>query len=213
MNRLRPSAFAALVFAACAPAINTASELPTRVPAVFPSGWRYPSGGPATFAEHAMVTTNSPLASEAGIEILRAGGNAVDAAVAVGFALAVAYPEAGNIGGGGYMVIRFADGRTAALDYREVAPRAAFRDMYLDSKGKLTNMGLVGRAASGVPGAVAGLTAALAKYGTMPLDKVMAPAIRLASEGFVVDKGVAGAIETDTIIPRFAGADIFVPGG
>ncbi len=161
-----------------------------------------------------MVATNSPLASTAGLEILRAGGNAVDAAVAVGFAMAVAYPEAGNIGGGGYMIIRLADGRSAALDYREVAPGAAFRDMYLDSTGNLTKMGIVGRAASGVPGAVAGLTAALAKYGTMPLDKVMAPAIRLASEGFIVDSALAQSVlEKDTSIRRFAGAEIFLPGG
>lgn len=161
-----------------------------------------------------MVASNSPLASEAGLEILRAGGNAVDAAVAVGFAMAVSYPEAGNIGGGGYMIIRLADGRTAALDYREVAPGAAFRDMYLDSTGNLTKMGVVGRAASGVPGAVAGLTAALAKYGTMPLDKVMAPAIRLASEGFIVDSALAQSVlEKDTLIRRFAGAEIFLPGG
>ena len=160
-----------------------------------------------------MVTSNSPLASYAGVEILRAGGNAVDAAVAVGFAMAVTYPEAGNIGGGGYMVIRLADGRTAALDYREMAPAAAFRDMYLDSTGKLTRMGVVGRAASGVPGAVAGLTAALAKYGTMPLEKVMAPAIKLASEGFIVDSANASSIKGDTIIRRFAGADIFLSGG
>jgi gamma-glutamyltranspeptidase/glutathione hydrolase len=161
-----------------------------------------------------MVASNSPLASEAGLEILRAGGNAVDAAVAVGFAMAVAYPEAGNIGGGGYMIIRLADGRTAALDYREVAPGAAFRDMYVDSTGNLTKMGVVGRAASGVPGAVAGLTAALSKYGTMPLDKVMAPAIRLASEGFIVDSALAQSVlEKDTIIRRFAGAEIFLRGG
>ena len=161
-----------------------------------------------------MVASNSPLASEAGLEILRAGGNAVDAAVAIGFAMAVTYPEAGNIGGGGYMIIRLADGRTAALDYREVAPLAAFRDMYVDSTGNLTRTGVVGRAASGVPGAVAGLTAALATYGTMPLDKVMAPAIRLASEGFIVDSALAQSVlEKDTIIRRFAGAEIFLRGG
>ena len=207
-----------LLIIACAPSVTTISDdssaLPPRERAVFPSGWRYPSGRSAAFAEHAMVASNSPLASAAGLEILRAGGNAIDAAVAVGFAMAVAYPEAGNIGGGGYMIIRLADGHTAALDYREVAPRAAFRDMYLDSAGNLTKAGVVGHAASGVPGAVAGLTSALAKYGTMPLDKVMAPAIRLASEGFIVDSALAQSVaEKDTIIRRFAGADIFLPGG
>jgi gamma-glutamyltranspeptidase/glutathione hydrolase len=129
-----------------------------------------------------MISSDAPLASEAGIEILKKGGNAVDAAVAVGFALAVVYPEAGNIGGGGYMVIHMADGRAAALDYREIAPLAATRNMYLDSEGNLTDKSVVGPLASGVPGAVAGLTAALAKYGTMKLADVMAPAIRYAEE-------------------------------
>jgi len=184
-NASLQTALLALLLVACAPSVQTTTEgsgdVPPRAAAVFPSGWRYPSGKPATFAQHAMVASGSRLASEAGVEILRAGGNAVDAAVAVGFALAVAYPEAGNIGGGGYMVIRFADGRTTALDYREVAPGAAYREMYIDSAGQLTKAGLVGRAASGVPGAVAGLTEALARYGSLSLDKVMAPAIRMAA--------------------------------
>ena len=161
-----------------------------------------------------MVASNSRLASEAGTEILRAGGNAVDAAVAVGFALTVSLPEAGNIGGGGYMVIRMADGRTAAIDYREVAPAAALRDMYIDSSGTLTKSGVVGRAASGVPGSVAGLTAALARYGTMPLDKVMAPAIRMATEGIIVDSALAASVTSKAALLRqFAGDQTFLPGG
>jgi gamma-glutamyltranspeptidase/glutathione hydrolase len=161
-----------------------------------------------------MVASNSRLASEAGTEILRAGGNAVDAAVAVGFALTVSLPEAGNIGGGGYMVIRLADGRTAAIDYREAAPAAASRDMYIDSTGVLTKAGVVGRAASGVPGAVAGLTAALARYGTMPLEKVMAPAIRMAADGIIVDNALAASVAGKAaLIRQFAGSDIFLPGG
>src|SRR5205823_15122413 len=111
---------------------------------VFPDTWAYKSGRAAVFGAHAMIASDAPLASEAGVEILRRGGNAVDAAVAVGFALAVTYPEAGNIGGGGYMIIRMADGRTAAIDYREIAPLAATRDMYLDANGKLTNKSVVG---------------------------------------------------------------------
>jgi gamma-glutamyltranspeptidase / glutathione hydrolase len=194
--------------------IKSSEGVPPRIPAEFPASWRYPSGASTTFGEHAMVASNSRLASEAGAEILRQGGNAVDAAVAVGFALAVALPEAGNIGGGGYMLIRLANGRTAAIDYREIAPGVASRDMYLDSAGQLTNAGVVGRAASGVPGAVAGLTAALARYGTMPLPKVMIPAIRMAAEGIVVDSALVGSITgKETLIRRFAAADILMPGG
>jgi len=196
-------------------AANPVSEgLPARIPAQFPAGWPYPSGGSGTFAEHAMVASNSRLASDAGVEILRQGGNAVDAAVAVGFALAVTLPEAGNIGGGGYMVIRLADGRSAAIDYREMAPAAASRDMYVDSAGHVTRASIVGRAASGVPGAVAGLTAVLARYGTMPLPKVMIPAIRMASEGIVVDSQLIRSVHgKESLIRQFAGADVFLPGG
>src|SRR3990170_5230425 len=162
-----------LSLAACSPGGNqTGSALDAqtaeapRVPAKFASTWQFPAGQKAAFAEHAMVASSSRLAAEAGAGILKAGGNAVDAAVATGFALAVVYPEAGNIGGGGYMVIRMADGRVAALDYRERAPISSTRDMYLDSTGRLTQEAVVGRAASGVPGAVAGLVTALAKYGS-----------------------------------------------
>ncbi len=180
----------------------------------FPSGWRFPAGAQAAFAEHAMVVSNSRLASEAGDEILRAGGNAVDAAVATGFALAVSYPFAGNIGGGGFMNIRMADGRTAAIDYREVAPLAATRDMYLDANGKLTDKSIVGHLASGVPGAVAGMHGALKKYGTKTLAEVMAPAIRLAEDGFVVDSAFSRGLDASkSLIGRFEGRSLFFPGG
>ena len=161
-----------------------------------------------------MVASDAPLGSAAGVEILKRGGNAVDAAVAVGFANAVAYPEAGNIGGGGYMVIHMADGRAAALDYREVAPLAATRDMYLDANGKLTDRSVVGPTASGVPGAVAGLTAALAKYGRMSLAEVMVPAIRYAEEGIVVDSALANSFRSNApLISGFSGGAVFVPNG
>ena len=161
-----------------------------------------------------MVASDAPLASQAGVDILKSGGNAVDAAVAVAFALAVAYPEAGNLGGGGYMIIHMADGRSAALDYREVAPLAATRNMYLDASGKLTENSVVGPLASGVPGAVAGLTEALAKYGTMPLGAVMAPAIRLAEEGVVVDSALANSLRSNRqLIGQFSGGALFLPGG
>jgi len=161
-----------------------------------------------------MVASDAPLAGQAGLEIMRRGGNAVDAAVAVGFALAVVYPEAGNIGGGGYMVIHMADGRAAVLDYREIAPLAATRNMYLDANGNLTNKSIVGPLASGVPGAVAGLTAALAKYGTMSLAAVMAPAIRYAEEGFVVDSAFTRSVTNNAaLIEQFGGKDVFLPNG
>lgn len=161
-----------------------------------------------------MVASSSRTAAAAGAEILKAGGNAVDAAVAVGFALAVVYPEAGNLGGGGYMVIRMKDGRTAALDYRETAPAASFRNMYVDSAGQLTNFSIEGRSAAGVPAAVAGLTAAQAKFGSLPLATVMAPAIRLAEEGFIVDSALARSISAKkNVIARYAGAEVFLPGG
>ena len=161
-----------------------------------------------------MVVSNSELASAAGAEIMKRGGNAVDAAVATGFALAVTYPFAGNIGGGGFMVIHMADGRAAAFDYREVAPLAASRDMYLDASGKLTNKSLVGGLAVGVPGSVAGMAAALAKYGTMSLHDVMQPAIRLASEGFAVDSALYRSINSSRrLIGEFAGAKIFLANG
>jgi len=160
-----------------------------------------------------MVASDAPLASQAGIEIMQRGGNAVDAAVAVGFALAVVYPEAGNIGGGGYMVIHMADGRSAALDYREIAPLAATRNMYLDAEGNLTDKSIVGPLASGVPGSVAGLTAALARYGTMTLPQAMAPAIRYAEEGFVVDAALARSIASNaSLIEQFGGKDLFLAG-
>ena len=182
--------------------------------AVFPAAWPYEAGRRAVFGEHAMVASDAPLASRAGVEIMRQGGNAVDAAVAVGFALAVVYPEAGNVGGGGYMVIHMADGRAAALDYREIAPLAATRNMYLDAEGNLTDKSIVGPLASGVPGAVAGLTAALAKYGTMTLAQAMAPAIRYAEEGFVVDSAVARSIAGNAkLLEQFGGKDLFLPGG
>jgi gamma-glutamyltranspeptidase/glutathione hydrolase len=180
----------------------------------FPATWPYKSGHAAVFGQHAMVASDAPLASQAGVEVLKRGGNAVDAAVAVGFAMAVVFPEAGNIGGGGYMVIRMADGRMAALDYREIAPLAATRDMYLDEHGNLTDKSVVGPLASGVPGAVAGLTAALAKYGTMSLADVMAPAIHYAEQGFVIDAAFARSLTNNArLIGRFGGATLLMPDG
>ncbi|MGH7710396.1 MAG: gamma-glutamyltransferase [Gemmatimonadaceae bacterium] len=193
-------------------AATTAPAIPARATVQFPSTWRFRSGDSAHFAERGMIASNSRLASEAGIEIVRAGGNAVDAAVAVGFALAVTYPVAGNLGGGGYMVIRMADGRTAALDYREIAPLAASRDMYLDSAGNVTEESVVGYRASGVPGAVAGMLEALAKYGTKSRAEALAPALRLARDGFVVDSALSRSLTgSKRLIARFSGRAVFYP--
>lgn len=196
-----------------APANALDPRIADRIPASFPESWRLPSAQTSTFAEHGMAVSNSALASDAANEMLKRGGNAVDAAVALGFALAVTWPEAGNIGGGGYMVLRLADGRTAALDYREVAPRAATRDMYLDEHGVLTDRSIVGHLASGVPGAVSGLARALAQHGTMSLREVMQPAIRLARDGFVVDSALASSIRGTERARGFEGARLFFPNG
>ena len=152
---------------------------------------------PPVRAQHAMVVTIHHDATDAGVEVLREGGNAVDAAVAVGFALAVVYPAAGNIGGGGFMLIRPASSKLAGgqphfLDYREKAPAAASANMYLDAQGNVVpKMSTVGEKSSGVPGTVAGLTYAERQYGRLGLAKVMAPAIRLARDGYVLDPEVA----------------------
>ncbi len=168
----------------------------------------------AQTAAHAMIASNSAVASQAGIDIIKRGGNAVDAAVAVGFALAVAYPEAGNLGGGGYMLIHLADGRTAAIDYREQAPASASRNMYVSGADSSSKASVEGYLASGVPGSVAGLCEAQRRYGKLPLREVMAPAIRLARDGFVVDSMMYRSLSRDRVlIAKFAGAKLFLPGG
>jgi gamma-glutamyltranspeptidase/glutathione hydrolase len=165
-------------------------------------------------APHGVVATDAPLASKVGVEIMQAGGNAVDAAVAVGFALAVVYPEAGNIGGGGFTLIRMADGRSAALDYREVAPLAATRTMFLDDSGRATDKSVVGPLAVGVPGSVAGLVAQHQRFGVLPLARVVAPAIRLAEQGFVVDSQFAARLVAyRRLVTQFAGATLLYPNG
>jgi len=136
-------------------------------------------------APRAMVASVHELASRAGIEMMQAGGNAVDAAVATGFALAVVHPQAGNLGGGGFMLIRMAAGPVRFIDYREKAPAAATAGMYLDARGNvIENASLVGYKAIAVPGSVAGMVYAAKKYGKLPLQRVMSPAIKLAREGY-----------------------------
>jgi gamma-glutamyltranspeptidase/glutathione hydrolase len=167
-----------------------------------------------TRTQHAMVVTIQHDATDAGVQILKQGGNAVDAAVAVGFALAVTYPAAGNIGGGGFMLIRNKHGKTHFLDYREKAPAAASRDMYLDVQGKVVpGMSLIGYKASGIPGSVAGLTYAQKHYGKLTLAQDMAPAIKLASEGYVLSDAEARALQSKNLTRFPTSAKIFQRNG
>ncbi len=153
-------------------------------------------------AKNGMVVSASKIASEVGVQILKEGGNAVDAAVAVGFTLAVTYPYAGNLGGGGFMVLHLKDGKNTTIDFREKAPLAAFKDMYLDKNGNyIPEFSQTGVTSSGVPGSVAGLLYALKKYGTMPLSKVIQPAIDLAKNGWIIDKQTAKSFEY--ALPKF----------
>jgi gamma-glutamyltranspeptidase / glutathione hydrolase len=171
-------------------------------------------------AAHAIVVSVHELASRAGVEIMQGGGNAIDAAVATGFALAVVHPPAGNIGGGGFMLIRMADGGTHFIDYREKAPAAATRDMYLDAQGNvIPGASEYGYKAIGVPGSVAGMVYAEQKYGKLTLKQVMAPAIQLAREGYALtwneakdmhDRHLAEFAESRRVFQR--NGDYYKPG-
>jgi gamma-glutamyltranspeptidase/glutathione hydrolase len=157
-------------------------------------------------SQHAMVVAQEPLAADVGVAVLKAGGNAVDAAVAIGFALSVTYPYAGNIGGGGFMLVRFADGRSTFIDFREKAPLKASRNMYLDANGKLTRDSLVGWRASGVPGSVRGFELAHKKYGHKSWAEVMDPAVKLASDGYPVSYGMSESLQspgTNKLLSQF----------
>lgn len=154
---------------------------------------------PAVEAKKGMVVSSQHLASQIGADILKSGGNAVDAAVAVGYAQAVVNPCCGNIGGGGFMTIHLADGKDLFINFRETAPAAASADMYLDKDGKLIkDASLYGYLASGVPGTVKGLDYALEKYGTMSRQQVMEPAIKLAREGFTLTRADTDVLDTTT---------------
>ncbi|MGY2377388.1 gamma-glutamyltransferase [Pseudomonas sp. SDO524_S393] len=149
--------------------------------------------------ENGMVVTAQHLATHVGVDVLKAGGNAVDAAVAVGYALAVVYPAAGNLGGGGFMTVQLADGRKTFLDFREKAPLAATADMYLDKDGKVIDgLSAKGHLAVGVPGTVSGMELALSKYGTLKRAQVIAPAIKLAENGFALEQGDIDLLHTAT---------------
>jgi gamma-glutamyltranspeptidase/glutathione hydrolase len=149
-----------------------------------------PASLPPVAAENGMVVTAQAHATRVGVEVLKNGGNAIDAAVAVGYALAVVYPAAGNLGGGGFITLRLADGRRKFIDFRETAPQAARADMFLDAAGNvLPKASTRGYLAAGVPGTVAGLEYARESYGTMPREKLIAPAIRFAEQGFTLEQG------------------------
>ena len=150
-------------------------------------------------ARHGMVASTNEVASQVGVDIMKRGGNAVDAAIAVAFALAVTHPAAGNLGGGGFMMIRLKDGRTTAIDYREMAPGAAHRNVYLDKNGNLIEGeggSLVGYRAAGVPGTVRGMELALKKYGSGKLTwaQLVEPARQLAGRGFIVTHSLARSL-------------------
>jgi gamma-glutamyltranspeptidase / glutathione hydrolase len=161
-----------------------------------------------THAAHAIVTSVHELASRAGVEMLRDGGNAVDAAVATGFALAVVHPQAGNLGGGGFLLLRNANGETHFIDYREKAPAAATENMYLDAQGNVLpesnkDSSVVGYKSVGVPGSVAGLVYAEKKYGKLSLEQVMAPAIKLARDGFPLAYEDTQDLKKDEYLAQF----------
>jgi gamma-glutamyltranspeptidase/glutathione hydrolase len=155
-------------------------------------------------APHAMVASVHPEASRTGVAILKAGGNAVDAAVAVGFALAVVHPQAGNLGGGGFLLLRMADGSEHFLDFREKAPAAATANMFLNPQGDpIPHASWIGYTAIGVPGSVAGMTYAQQKWGRLPLSQLIAPAVKLAREGFVLSRQDARELR-DPDLAKFA---------
>ncbi|EKN4069383.1 TPA: gamma-glutamyltransferase [Yersinia enterocolitica] len=175
---------------------------PLTVLALLVSGTLHAASTPAVEAKNGMVVTSQHLASQVGTDILKMGGNAVDAAVAVGYAQAVVNPCCGNIGGGGFMTIHLADGTDTFINFREAAPAAASADMYLDKEGKVTkDASLYGYLAAGVPGTVLGMDSAQKKYGKLTRQQVMAPAIKLAREGFVLTRADTDIL--DTTVKRF----------
>ena len=206
-----------VVAGAPVPAVPAAaSAAPAPPPPFPPPDWPFHADDPAPHASHGMVVTDAALATKVGADMLAAGGNAVDAATAAAFALAVVFPSAGNVGGGGFLVARVG-GKSYALDFRETAPSAASRDMYLGPDGKATQDTKVGYRSAGVPGTVAGLWEAWQKLGSKKKTwtEVLAPAIELADRGFAVDAAFA---KTVTLVqPKLAkfpaSASLFLPGG
>jgi gamma-glutamyltranspeptidase/glutathione hydrolase len=182
---------------------------PAATPAAPSATRRLPAHDPATpgvaVGVHGAVASAERHANEAALAVLRRGGNAADAAIALGFALAVTHPAAGNLGGGGFMVVRMTDGTETAIDYRETAPGASSADMFLDDQGAPTDTSLVGAKAAGIPGTVAGLARAHARFGTRPWRELVAPAIALARDGHVLDESHAAAMAGAATDMRAAG--------
>lgn len=209
-----------LTLAACtsdrSPVPGPSPSGPTASPAhpQVPGAWPFPLDKPAAEGRQGMVVTDQALATEVGVAVLRDGGNAVDAAVATALALAVVLPSAGNIGGGGFLVAHVA-GQAYALDFRETAPAAASRDMYLDARGETGDRSVTGHLAAGVPGSVAGLWDVHQKLGSRPWASLVQPAIRLAEDGFEVDAYAAMVMrsEADRLARYPASAALYVPGG
>ncbi|HEX8393414.1 MAG TPA: gamma-glutamyltransferase [Longimicrobium sp.] len=217
---IRPRALlllpALLALPRCGPAGPVRAEAAADDTITFAPGWDFPRGRIApVLASRGMVVSTDRVASEVGAEILRRNGNAVDAAVATHFALAVVNPEAGNIGGGGFLVVRMKDGTTASLDFREMAPMAATADMFLDSLGNVSDsLSLIGHQAAGVPGSVAGMWEAHRRFGSLPWATLLEPAINLA-DGLVVHERLAYSLRTmeDRLKLFPATSAIFLPNG
>jgi gamma-glutamyltranspeptidase/glutathione hydrolase len=209
MQRRLTALLGLLVLAGC----NPGAQHPESVQ--LPPGWRFAMVDSPLVGRRAMVATEHVLGSQVGADVMRRGGNAIDAIVAVAFAQAVVTPRAGNIGGGGFLLYRQADGQVFGLDFREKAPGAASRNMYLDSAGNVTDQSLIGPMAAGVPGSVAGLFEAHRRFGHLPWRDVVAPAIALARDGHVVDSIRAERIAASALrLRRFpTSRDLFLPGG
>ena len=207
---------AALAAAALAAGCSPQASPPGSGPGPdFPDGWAFPADVGADTARRGMVVTADSLASAAGLQVLREGGNAVDAAVAVHFTLAVTHPRAGNVGGGGFLVYRGPDGTEAALDFREEAPSGATEDMFLDEDGNVTDASWTGPLAAGVPGSVAGMAEAHRRFGSLPWSRLLEPAVRAAADGFRMDSAVhAMIVEEAPRLRRFpSSAAKWLPGG
>ncbi|MFN2421162.1 MAG: gamma-glutamyltransferase [Gemmatimonadota bacterium] len=180
-----------------------------------PAAAQQPRWWSPAYAGHAMVVSAERNASEAGLEVIRRGGSAVDAAIATHFALAVTHPSAGNLGGGGFLVFRDAQGRVFSYDYREKAPLGATRDMYVRNGEVVDSLSVVGGLAAGVPGSVAGMWLVHRKHGTLPWKDLIQPAVELAERGFAIDPTLAGAIRGDRerLARDPAAREVFFPGG